>query len=59
MRKFSSWSDMLISIVIYGGIAFVVIAALSPILLVIFQGDADAIPGPFGNCDPEFNDCQP
>jgi hypothetical protein len=59
MRKFSSWSDLLIGIVIYGGVAFILIVALTPLLLFIFQGDSDSIPGPFGNCNPELNDCQP
>jgi len=59
MRKKLTISDLVIGIVIYGGIAFLVIVALSPFLLFIFQGESDSIPGPFGNCNPEFNDCQP
>jgi hypothetical protein len=58
MKKIN-WTNLILRFFIYGGIAFLVVAALSPILLIIFQGDADSIPGPFGNCDPEFNDCQP
>jgi len=49
---------LLITIAIYGGIAFLIILALSPVLLVIFSQD-DSIPGPYGPCNPEYDDCGP
>jgi hypothetical protein len=46
------WKDRIlkssIAILIYGGIAFLILLALSPLLLMLFQGSDDGIPGPFG-----------
>ena len=48
--------DHLIGFLIYGGIALLVLIALSPVLLLIF-----AEPGSINirPCDPEFSICEP
>ena len=57
MRKKFDWLDLLVRIVVYGGIGYVVLVALSPFLLFIFQGPDDGIPGPYGPCQWWVNDC--
>ena len=60
----AKWRDRLlkssIAIFIYGGIGLLILLALSPILLILFQGPDDGIPGPYGPAcnDENFVDCE-